>query len=82
MACLCGRLHRVGDGFLGLDRDDVAKALQPPVEVCGGSGLVDLIEVSLAEVVIPNAARQHVVGRHQDFVRDGNLGTFGRRVAL
>jgi hypothetical protein len=55
-AGLRGCLHRVRRGFLGLDRDDVANPLQPPLEVCGGSSLVDLIQASLAQLVTRKVA--------------------------
>ena len=54
--CLCGRVRQVRRGFVGRDRDDVAKACLPPLEVGGGPILVDLTQLSLAQLMTPEAA--------------------------
>ena len=49
---LHSRRLRMRIGFLRFDRDNVAQALQPPLEVGSRPGLVHLVEVSVAEFAI------------------------------
>jgi hypothetical protein len=65
---------RPGFGFEG---DLVTEAFDAALEVGDGAGLADLVEVGLAQVLVGNPLRQHVVGGDKNFVGNGKRRAHG-----
>ncbi len=67
------RIWRRGHGFL--NRNVVAKTLEPADKVGADALFVDVVEIGGAEVAVVLARLEHVVGGDQDAVRDGHGGS-------
>ena len=50
------------------------------LRVGDGSGLADLVEIDLAEVVVGQVLGEHVIGGDEDLVGDGEHGGASRLV--
>src|SRR5208337_3608399 len=56
---------------LWFEGDVVAEAFEAAFEVGDGSGLADLVEIGFAEIAIGQVLGEHVIGRDEDLVGDG-----------
>src|SRR5271166_7087237 len=60
-----------GGLYLWFEGDVVAEAFEAAFEVGDGSGLTDLVEIGFAEIAIGQVLGEHVIGRDEDLVGDG-----------
>src|SRR3569832_1958361 len=60
-----------GPGFEG---DLIAEAFEAALEIGNGAAFADLIEIGLAEIAIGHAPGEHVLGGHDNLVRNGQGG--------
>ncbi len=56
---------------LWFEGDVVAEAFEATFEVGDGLGLADLVEIGFAEIAIGQVLGEHVIGRDEDLVGDG-----------